>query len=106
MRKPRYSICMTTYQTKKTVKRCFDSLLPQVDDRFEIVVVDNFSSDGSEKYLETLAREGKIRLIRRRCSRGLGRQIAAENAIGDVLIQQIDADQVYGNFLKYAVEVF
>ncbi|MEM0053782.1 MAG: glycosyltransferase family 2 protein [Nitrososphaeria archaeon] len=106
MGRPKYSICMTTYNTIKTIDKCFKSLLRQIDDRFEIIVVDNLSSDGTEKYLEKLALEGKIRLIKRKCSRGLGRQIAAENALGDVLIQQVDADQVYGKFLNDAVEFF
>ncbi|MEM3386022.1 MAG: glycosyltransferase family 2 protein [Nitrososphaeria archaeon] len=98
MRKPRYSICMTTYNTKKTVEKCFKSLLSQIDDRFEIIVVDNLSSDSTEKYLEKLALEGKIRLIKRKCSRGLGRQIAAENALGDVLIQQVMLIKCMANF--------
>ena len=106
MSKPRYSICITTYQAGKTIRTFFNSLLNQIDDRFEIIVVDNFSSDGSEVFLQSLAERGLIRLIRRKCSRGLGRQIAAESAFGDVLIQQIDADQVYGKFLEEAVEVF
>jgi len=106
MRKPRYSICVTTYQAGKTIVKFFDSILSQIDDRFEIIVVDNLSSDGSEIFLKNLAERDKIRLISRKCSRGLGRQIAAESAFGEVLIQQIDADQVYGKFLEKAVEVF
>lgn len=47
-----------------------------------------------------------IRLIRRKCSRRLGRQSTAESAFGDILIQQIDAEQVYGKFLEGTVEVF
>lgn len=78
IKRPRYTICMTTYNTKKTIERCFESLLYQIDDRFEIIVVDNLSSDDSEKYLEKLAREGRISLIRRECTCGLDRQIAAE----------------------------
>ena len=105
MGRPRYSICMTTYNAKNTIESCFESLLRQIDDRFKIIVVDNLSYDGSEKYLEKLAEKGKIRLIRQKCTRGLGRQIAAESALGDVLIQQVDADQVYGKFLNHVVKV-
>jgi glycosyltransferase involved in cell wall biosynthesis len=97
---------MTTYQPYKTIKSCMESILAQIDDRFEVVVVDNLSTDGSHTYLRRLADERRIRFISTNCNRGQGRQIAAENAIGDVLVQQVDADQVYRRFLPLAVDKF
>jgi glycosyltransferase involved in cell wall biosynthesis len=97
---------MTTYQASRTIEPCLASILRQIDENFEVVVVDNLSTDGSQEYLKKLAEEGRLRLISTRCNRGEGRQIAAENAAGEVLIQQVDADQIYKEFLLRAVTLF
>jgi glycosyltransferase involved in cell wall biosynthesis len=81
-----------------------ESLLPQLDSRFEMVIVDNCSTDGSLEYLRQLEADGRIRLIVKKCTRGEGRQIAAENARGEVLVQQVDADQLYKPFLRDAAD--
>ena len=93
---------MTTYQTGKTIRPCFETLLPQLDEGFEMVVVDSESTDGSLDYLRELEEQGRIRLIVQKCNRGEGRQIAVERAEGEVLVQQIDADQLYEPFLQDA----
>jgi glycosyltransferase involved in cell wall biosynthesis len=101
---PRFSICVTTYQAGKTVRASFESLLPQLDSRFEVVAVDSWSTDGTLDYLRQLEADGRIRLIIKKCTRGEGRQIAAENARGIVLVQQVDADQLYKPFLRDVAE--
>jgi len=101
---PRFSVCMVTYQAAKTIRRCFESLLVQLDPRFEVVVVDSESTNGTLNCLKELEAEGRIRLLVRKCTRGEGRQIAAENARGEVLVQQVDADQMYSSFFQDAAE--
>jgi glycosyltransferase involved in cell wall biosynthesis len=71
-----------------------------MDDRFELVIVDNCSSDGSQDYLTKLKDEGKIRLIVSKCTRGKGRQIALEHSAGDYIISQVDMDDVFDNILS------
>lgn len=83
-----------------------ESILNQIDDRFEVIVVDNMSNDGSEKYLKTLEKQGKIKLISARCTRGKGRQIAFENSKGEILIINIDMDTVYKQKLDKVLEVY
>jgi glycosyltransferase involved in cell wall biosynthesis len=101
---PRFSVCITTYQARKTIKDSFESLFSQLDSRFEVVVVDNSSTDGTIEYLKELESSGHIRLVVRKCTRGEGRQLAAESAQGEVLVQQVDADQVYLPFFERAAE--
>jgi glycosyltransferase involved in cell wall biosynthesis len=67
----------------------------QVDDNFEIVVVDSKSSDGSAERLRSYADEGKIKLIEQKCSRGIGRQVALENASGNHVISGLDMDDIF-----------
>jgi glycosyltransferase involved in cell wall biosynthesis len=101
---PRFSICVTTYQASRTIKSAFESLFAQLDSRFDLTVVDNQSTDGTLEYLKELESSGLIRLVVKKCTRGEGRQIAAESARGDVLVQQVDADQLYKPFFQRAVE--
>ncbi|HME18455.1 MAG TPA: glycosyltransferase family 2 protein [Nitrososphaerales archaeon] len=93
--RPVYSICITHYNNARTVRESMESILSQVDDRFEVVVVDNFSNDGSREILQGYASDGRIKLIERRCSRGRGRQIAFEESSGDYIISGVDLDDVF-----------
>jgi glycosyltransferase involved in cell wall biosynthesis len=91
----KYSICITSHNSVETLNDSLDSILGQIDDSFEVVVVDAHSGDGSERVLKEYQEEGKIRLISKKCSRGQGRQIALENAYGDYIVSHIDMDDVY-----------
>lgn len=90
-----YSVCITCFNNVGTIEQSFKSILSQLDDRFEVVVVDNYSTDGSFELLSKLARSYKMKLIRRKSSRGQGRQIAFENSCGDYVIANLDADELY-----------
>jgi len=90
--RPKYSICITHYNNRNTLEESLRSILSQIDSAFEIVVVDNMSTDGSRQLLEKYAKEGVLKLIVKRCSRGRGRQIALEHATGDYIISNIDFD--------------
>jgi glycosyltransferase involved in cell wall biosynthesis len=88
----KYSICITNYNSIDTIKLSIESILHQIDNDFEIVVCDNISNDGSQDILREYAKNGKIKLIVKRCGRGKGRQIAFENSIGKYIISGIDTD--------------
>jgi hypothetical protein len=74
------SVGITNYNGFGTIERPLGSLLFQVDESFEIVVVDSMSVDGSFEFFE---RPG-VRLIREKCSRGRGRQIAVRPDVNRV----------------------
>ena len=92
---PEYSICITHYNCAGTLEASLSSILRQIDGRFEVVIVDNRSTDGSERILRSYEREGRIRLVSRRCSRGIGRQTALENASGRYVISGLDMDDAF-----------
>jgi glycosyltransferase involved in cell wall biosynthesis len=58
-------------------------------------VVDNLSSDGSEKLLRDIAATGRIKLIERACSRGKGRQLGFEASGGNYVLGHTDCDDVF-----------
>lgn len=91
-----FSLCGTTYNNVKTAGRCLDSLIKAFNGlNFEIVIVDNFSTDGTFKLLMNYAKShDNVRVYRYKCSRGLGRQLAFKKSKGRYIIP-IDLDGVY-----------
>ena len=104
--RPEYSILITNYNTINTIEESLCSILNQIDDRFEVVVVDNKSNDGSEKILREFRMQGKIKLISTKCSRGRGRQIAFENSKGETLITNMDMDVIFKHKLKELLKIY
>jgi glycosyltransferase involved in cell wall biosynthesis len=86
---------MTCYNEVMTVRESLNSLLGQLDEDYEVVIVDNFSEDGTYEILKEFESSHGVKLVRRRCSRGLGRQTALENANGDYIIANLDLDDVF-----------
>lgn len=56
------SVLTTTFNRAHTLRRLFDSLVAQDNARFEWVVVDDGSSDGTEQLLGNFAQDGRISL--------------------------------------------
>ena len=103
---PKYSVCIAHYNDGDTIRDSLQSILDQVDDDFEIIVVDNFSNDGSEKVLSEFADGGKIKLIRVKSSRGTARQIAFENSEGDYVFAHFDMDDVFNPVLPEILDIY
>jgi len=104
----KYSILITNYNTMGIVEASLQSVLNQIegDERFEVIVVDNNSTDGSQEVLKKYAGERKIKLFSVKSSRGKGRQVAFEHSSGEVLITNIDMDVIYKPALKEALKLY
>ncbi len=95
-----YTIAIAHYNNGPAIESSLLSILNQIDDNYEVVVVDNYSNDGSEKVLERYAREGRIRLIKAKSNRGQARQIALENSKGKFILAHFDLDDVFNPMIK------
>ncbi|MDC5850454.1 glycosyltransferase [Vibrio europaeus] len=109
--KPKYSICMCNYNMSDTIERSLRSLLEQLDERYEVVLVDDGSSDNSVSVVEKLMREYEnLRIVEldRDPERKLGstRNIAVKEAVGDFVILHLDCDDVFGPHIDDFVQVF
>ena len=94
-----------------TLEKSLSSIIDQIDDRFEIIVVDDGSNDGSLEILEQLDERHSffhlIPLPRDRDRKlGLTRNISIENACGEYVMLHLDCDDIIGPFLKDFAEVF
>ena len=92
--KPLISILVPVYNKKYELRRCMSSILNQTYSDFEVIIVDDASTDGSweelKKYNE---RDNRIRLIHKDKNESLlaARLTAMEKAIGSFIIF-VDSD--------------
>ncbi len=91
----KYSILISHYNNVETIRQSLESILAQTDDSFEVVIVDNYSTDGSGRILEEYSARKKVRVVRQKCSRGKARQIALENSSGAYALSNFDLDDVF-----------
>ena len=108
---PIYSICMCNYNMARTLEQAVTSVAAQLDDRFEIVLVDDGSLDDSVSIMRKLAsRYSSIRVfpLRRDRNRKLGetRNISIREARGEYCLLHLDCDDVWDPHIVAWIEVF
>ena len=87
--KPKVSIIIPTYNSGETLAECLKSVHDQNYPFYEVIVVDNFSSDDT---LRT-AKEFGAEVIQRKCNPALARNIGITNSTGKYILF-LDSDQV------------
>ena len=107
------SIIITVYNTEKYLERCLKSVLEQSSTDFEVVIVDDYSSDNSmmviEKTLEGYEHKPEIKIIKNEKNQGssYSRTVGLNSASGDYVIF-IDSDDYispsYISELKTCIE--
>jgi len=70
-----FSIIMPTYNRRNCIKNAIDSLNSQTYKNFELIIIDDGSTDETKEYIESLYKKdilcGKIRYIREEENRGV-----------------------------------
>ena len=97
---PRYTLSMCNYNMSNTIEPVIRSCLDQVDERFEMLVVDDGSTDESVEILDWLSDEYvNMRYLALDPDKGreLGetRNISVREARGEYVLPQVDADDRY-----------
>lgn len=111
MVKYKYSICVANLNMGNTIERAVSSVLDSVDERFEMIVVDDGSTDSSIEKLESLKlRYSNLRTIYlekdRKRTLAETRNISVEAANGDYCLMHIDCDDFWDPYLVDFVRVF
>jgi glycosyltransferase involved in cell wall biosynthesis len=89
---PLFSVLITTYNRQDQIKRCIGSCTRQTFDDFEIVVVDDASTDDTAAVLGTIA-DPRLRVVTHPTNRGISaaRATAVDHARGEWLVM-LDSD--------------
>lgn len=99
----KFSIVIPCYNSELFLERCLFSCLDQDYPQYEIVCVDDFSTDGTyEKVLNFIKIDSKVKCIKN--SRNLGtfhsRRVGLDNSTGDYIIFLDSDDQLNVNSLS------
>jgi len=108
MQSPRLSIIVAVYNIEKWLPKCVDSLLEQTYKDFQLILVDDGSSDGSAKICDYYAKQdGRIEVIRQK-NGGLSkaRNSGIEFANGEFLCFVDGDDFCEKDMLQIAMENF
>lgn len=90
---PKVSIIVPVYNASKTLSRCIDSIIGQEYQDFELLLIDDGSTDGSDVICDSYAeRDARIRVFHKENS-GVSdsRNLALHNAKG-IYLQFLDSD--------------
>ncbi|SRR6266568_2005961 len=90
---PEVSVLLTTYNSERTLERALHSVLYQTLQSFEVIILDDASSDGTEGIARSFCADGRIRVFANRENHGLARSLnrALEMAKAPIVVQ-LDAD--------------
>jgi glycosyltransferase involved in cell wall biosynthesis/SAM-dependent methyltransferase len=90
---PTMTVCIPTYNRAAFIGDCLASVLDQLDDRMDILVVDDGSTDDTEAIVASLGRPD-IRYIRKPHTNGADtRNVALREATGDFVLW-VDSDDL------------
>ena len=92
MATPFFSVVVTTYNREQIVRRCVDSCLGQSYEDFEVLVVDDASTDGTVAALEAYE-DPRLRIVAHESNRGINpaRHTGATEARGQWVVV-VDSD--------------
>ena len=97
MQEPAISVIIPMYNTEAYIRECVDSVLAQTFQDFEIIVIDDCSTDGSWELANSLyGKNDKVSLYRHGCNKTAGgaRNTGIEHAKGKY-IAFLDSDDLY-----------
>ena len=102
---PRYSICICTKNMGDSIEKCIESIMAQIDETFEVIVIDDNSIDDTAVVLSRL--KAKHSLLRYQSlahdpmrKLGLTRNHSFQIAHGEWCLFHIDADDIIGDKIK------
>ena len=100
--KPKISIVVPTYNRVSLLKKCLDSLLAQNYSSYEIIIVNDGSTDDTKKYLDNISKKNRnIQVIHQKNEGyGVSRNVGFIEAKGDIVASTDDDCIVDNNWLN------
>lgn len=103
---PKATVVVPVYNVEKYLEKCVDSILAQTEPDFELLLVDDGSTDGSGRLCDKLAeKDGRVRVIHQK-NQGLGgaRNTGIQQAQGDWLLLVDSDDWIEPEILEKSLE--
>lgn len=103
------SVCMATYNGEKFIERQLNSILPQLNESDEVIIVDDSSKDNTINLIEEMKKKDKrIKLIQNNPNLGVLKSFnkAMNLAQGDFLFLCDQDDYWYENKVEKVMSVF
>lgn len=107
MSRPRVSVCLAAYNGEKWLTAQLSSILPQLSETDEVVIVDDASKDRTPDIIERM-REPRIRLLRNDRNVGVDRSFerAIAEARGDIIFLSDQDDLWHEGKVEIVLNVF
>jgi glycosyltransferase involved in cell wall biosynthesis len=102
---PRFSIIIPSYNSEKTIGRCINSITAQTYTSYEIVAVDDGSSDNSLSILQSYANNSNIDIVvisQQNSGAGAARNKGIDVSKGEYLVFIDSDDYIDGDYLQKA----
>lgn len=65
-----FSVIIPVYNSEKFIRRCINSILEQTYQEFEVIVIDDGSTDSTSKILENFSeKDARIKVYAKRCQK-------------------------------------
>jgi len=104
--KPKISVIMSVYNSEKTLKRAVDSILNQIFDDFEFIIIDDCSIDNSWNILKEYEKQDKrVKVFKNEKNLGLAANLnkGLKLAKADIIARMDSDDYSYPNRLKKSI---
>ena len=73
MDKIKLSICIATYNRSQYIAETLNSIIPQLNDQIEVIILDGASPDNTRQVMETYSRHPQVRYFREEKNQGVDR---------------------------------
>jgi glycosyltransferase involved in cell wall biosynthesis len=94
---PKISVVIPVRNSENTIKECLNSVINQTYNNFEIIIIDNASTDSTSEILDRYSKNLKISVFSEASvGRGAARNLGTKKAKGE-LIAMIDSDCIAPN---------
>ena len=108
---PLYSICIANYNMSSTIKESLSSILSQLNNDFEVIVVDDGSNDNSLNIIYELQKKYsflKIIPLERDKRRKLGetRNVSVRASNGKYVLLHLDTDDIWDPFIISFTKIY
>jgi GT2 family glycosyltransferase len=100
-----YSIIIPTYKNLGLTKKCLDAVKKNTQGDYEVIVVDDNSSDGTAKYLQT---QDSVKVIINTKNLGFAKNCnsGARESVGDILVFLNNDTEVHAGWLEAIERAF